>query len=451
MWSSTAKKIKDLSPQIQKEVAYQIDKGERVSALVQATLILFLFFVWLIAPKADDAVQSFEAIPIVLMFYVPVLALRVYWSFKGGIHETTSFLITIIDISAITILIFLYHIQYDVVPSASLKSPTFLFLIVVIATRSLSLRPSLVALSTGLAVFFWFVLTFYTLQHPETSITNSFVEYTSSGKVLIGAEVEKILALLAVGLVLVFGVKGTLAMLVRGVEATEHRKSLSMFFSQEVSELIASGKISFQPGKGEKRLAAVLFVDLRGFTKLSQEVSPDETLKILSEYHQFIVPIINRNGGTVDKFLGDGILAHYGAVVPSATYAADVVKTIEESIVAIRKWNEQRQSQGLKPLVLNYAATEGLVVFGATGESKRLEMTIIGEPVNLAAKLEKFNKELGADACMTTKLIHQAKDQNYELQIETKVANQQSVPGTQEPIDVCYIPQTGAEALKRAI
>ena len=439
----------DLSPQIRTQVEKRRETGERISAMVQTLLIVFLALIWLISPKAEDGEHSFEAIPTLLLFYGPILVLRVYWSVKGMIREAASILLTIIDIAAITSLIFLYHIQYEVPPAVSLKSPTFIFLVLVIATRTLSLKPSIVAVSTGVAMLFWSLLTVYTLQHPETLVTRSFIEYSSSQKILIGAEVEKIIALFAIGTVLVMTVNAANSLLVSAIEATEQKKSLSMFFSDHVSELINSGQIEFTPGKGNKRMASVLFIDLRGFTKLSQELDPDETLNILCEYHSRIVPVINNNGGTVDKFLGDGILAHFGASVPSATYAADALVTIEQCIDSVQEWNRERNAKGLSPMEVNYSGAVGVVVFGATGDTNRLEMTVIGEPVNLAAKLEKFNKQLDAQATVTVKLLQHAFDQSQQPKYEFRVASKQKVPGMEKLIDVYYLPSDKSK-LKRS-
>ena len=279
--------LKSLPPEVLESINKRIDLGEKVTACIQFGWIFFIFIIWLISPKALDASKSFEAIPILIGFYTPILSLRLYWAFKKEIPETTSILFSIIDIAAIMSLIFFYHIQYMQVPSLSLKSPTFVLLFVIIATRTLSFRPSLIITTTFSSVVLWLALTIYSLNHESIEVTRSFVEYFSSAKVLIGAEVEKILALILMGFVLTLAVRNSMITLMESIVATEQRKSLSLFFSPEIEEKIRNGLIEYKPGHGETRTAAVMFIDLRGFTKLSEKLEPNFVLSILKDYTNY--------------------------------------------------------------------------------------------------------------------------------------------------------------------
>ena len=79
-------------------------------------------------------------------------------------------------------------------------------------------------------------------------------------------------------------------------------------------------------------------VDIRGFTRLASVIKPDDLISLLAEYQARMVPIIRRHSGTIDKFLGDGIMATYGAAVTSKSYAADALKTVDEIIAAANSW-----------------------------------------------------------------------------------------------------------------
>lgn len=434
---------RDLGPQVTKEINRHIQFGERIAASLQVLIIFFMIIVWLFAAKSQSAREhSFQSIPVVMSIYGPLLLMRLYWAYRGKIDEAMSTLYTFIDIVAIIILIFLYHLEYQALPSMSLKSPTFQFLIVTVSLRCLSFRANQVLFATFLASLGWTGLTLFAINHSDSVITRSFFEYTSTDKILLGAEVEKIIALLLVGGVLSLAVRGAKQTLENAVLATQQRENLSLFFSPEVSELIRAGKIDIAPGKGEKRLAAVLFLDLRNFTKIAQTMDPDHVMNLLIEYQKLIVPIILKHRGTVDKFLGDGILAHFGAAYSTPSYASDCLLAVNEIVTSISQWNNERAKKDLPLLELNMAGASGLVIFGATGGDQRLEMTIIGPAVNLAAKLEKHNKVMESCVCISRKLLQQAKDQGFNPSPGYILASDQMVAGLDGSIDIYHLPKS---------
>lgn len=158
-------------------------------------------------------------------------------------------------------------------------------------------------------------------------------------------------------------------------------------------------------------------------------------------YHEIIVPIINQHGGTIDKFMGDGVLVHFGAASHSSSYAKDSMKTIQD-IINHPKVNSSGQTETTPGnLVINISVAIGPVLFGATGVNNRLEMTIIGRTVNLAAKLEKFNKELNSQVVLTNKVINTAKEQGFLIPNNLySLAKDQTLTELNTPIDLYYIP-----------
>ena len=116
-------------------------------------------------------------------------------------------------------------------------------------------------------------------------------------------------------------------------------------------------------------------------------------MKLLQDYQGRVCPLIVSNGGSIDKFLGDGILASFGAVAASTTAAADALRAADAVLAAADRWADERRAAGLSPLSVGLAVASGRVVFGAVGDGERLELTVIGDAVNFAAKLEKHNKD----------------------------------------------------------
>ncbi len=178
---------------------------------------------------------------------------------------------------------------------------------------------------------------------------------------------------------------------------------------------------------------------MRGFTKLVGQASADEVIGLLAEYQARMVPVIQKHGGTIDKFLGDGIMATFGAAVPSTTYAADALAALEEALREARDWQDERMAEGRPSPTVNGAVATGRILFGAVGDETRLEYTVIGDAVNLSAKLEKANKELGARAVCDAASYELALQQGYRLPEERPRHAGIEIAGTDRPMDVVVI------------
>jgi adenylate cyclase len=144
---------------------------------------------------------------------------------------------------------------------------------------------------------------------------------------------------------------------------------------------------------GEKKRLTILFSDVRSFTTLTEKSDPVELLQQLNEYLEAMTEIIFRHDGIVDKFIGDGIMAHWGAFTPerpNALLAARAALDMLESLVVL---NERWILRGRPPLDIGVGINTGEVIFGNVGTGKKQDFTAIGDGVNLAARLESANKE----------------------------------------------------------
>ena len=197
--------------------------------------------------------------------------------------------------------------------------------------------------------------------------------------------------------------------------------------------------MSIRAGEGELRDVAILTVDLRGFTRLSTELQPDEVMKLLQNYQHRVCPLIVAAGGSIDKFLGDGILASFGAVTPSPTAAADALRAAEAVMEAATAWAAERRAAGLPPLDIGLAASSGRVVFGAVGDGERLEFTVIGDAVNFASKLEKHNKVERTRAITDGATYALAERQGYRPAAPLERRPGRQVGGVGESVDIVVL------------
>ena len=273
----------------------------------------------------------------------------------------------------------------------------------------------------------------------DTMVTRDYVAYLTSNSVLLGAEFDKIISMLMVTAILAMAVTRARSLLVQSVTETTAVRELSRFFSPEIAQQITDSENEIAVGQGVEREAAVLNVDLRGFTVFAGQVEPDELIAVLSEYQSRMLSAIQRHGGCVDKFMGDGIMATFGAAVRNDTFAADAFAAVEDVLAEAISWNDERRAAGKPAMEVNAAVATGRVVFGAVGDANRLEYTIIEPPANLAAKLEKQNKTEHTLALTTAEALNLAETQGYRPAATFERRNGTQIADINEPVDLVVL------------
>ncbi|MFT3922686.1 MAG: adenylate/guanylate cyclase domain-containing protein [Myxococcales bacterium] len=164
------------------------------------------------------------------------------------------------------------------------------------------------------------------------------------------------------------------------------RDRFQRLLSPAIAEQVIAGKVEVAKG-GEQRQTTVLFSDIRGFTSMSESRNAQEIVDMLNEYFELMVDIVFRYEGTLDKFVGDEIMALYGSPVTHADDPIRAVRTALEMLNVLNDWNAERAAKGKVPVVIGIGINTGEVVAGYLGSSKALEYTVIGDSVNTGARL----------------------------------------------------------------
>ena len=158
-----------------------------------------------------------------------------------------------------------------------------------------------------------------------------------------------------------------------------------------VEEMIATGK---KPKLGgEKQNLTILFTDLKGFTALSEKMAPEDLVSFLNEYFDIMTNVLKAEGGTLDKYIGDSIMAFYGAPLPLEKHALRACKTALKMQKKLDTWNESHPE--LDDVSLRIGINTDDVIVGNTGSEKFMNYTVIGDGVNVASRLESINKQFG--------------------------------------------------------
>lgn len=413
-WASAGTPGDSVPSRIRAAIEQQQDDSERLTAWIQLGIVLFFAVLYSVAPKTYTGNLMYPPVTMALAGFVVAAVLRLIVAHRGRVPGWFVGGLIVADMTLLLLLIWSFHMQYEQPPAFSLKAPTLLYVFIFIALRTLRFEARYVLLAGGAAAVGWMVLASWAVFADPGMVTRDYVYYLTANAVLIGAEIDKVITILLVTAVLSLALVRARRLLVQSVVEAAAARDLSRFFAPETADRITGAEHQVRPGHGEAREAAILTVDIRGFTQLAKSLPPSDLIGVLVEYQSRMIPAIQRHGGSIDKFLGDGILATFGAAMPSDTYAADALRALEAVIAAGDAWNRSRVETGDESLVLGAAVATGRVVFGAVGDESRLEYTVIGDAVNLAAKLEKHNKAIGARATAPSEAYDLAVSQGYQ-------------------------------------
>ncbi len=167
------------------------------------------------------------------------------------------------------------------------------------------------------------------------------------------------------------------------------------FVSNEVKDKILSHAGTL--GHGEKKIVAILFCDIRGFTSFSEKVAPEKVVEYLNEYLDAMVRAIASAGGTIDKFIGDAIMAVFGGVMDVENSCDSALAAALLMRASLAELNGRRQAAGLEPIQNGIGIHYGEVLQGAIGSAERKDFTVIGDAVNSASRIEGLCKEFKTD------------------------------------------------------
>jgi class 3 adenylate cyclase len=212
-------------------------------------------------------------------------------------------------------------------------------------------------------------------------------------------------------------------------EATRVRGVLARYVSEQVASTVLQegGEL----GSGRRQHATLMFTDIRGFTNMSEQLPPERVVSILNAYFSRMVDVLFQYDGMLDKYIGDGMMAVFGAPVPHDDHAWRAVQAAIAMRTQLEAFNGERVSQGEAPLKIGIGIHTGECVVGNIGTERRLDYTAIGDTVNTASRIEGMTKDHGVDILMSAETLAEVRDR-----VIVRAVPGVHIRGKAEPIDL---------------
>ncbi len=391
----------------------QQQNSEELIAWVQLIIISFFGFLYLISPRGFQNTE-FAPVPYALAGFFGFCVVRLILTHKRVFPRTLPLVGVVADILLLLMLVWIFHIQYMQPAPFYLKVPTLLYVFIFIALRALRFDPVFVIVGGVTAAVGWIGLVVYAIHTGPMGmdvLTRDFVEYTTAHRVLIGAEMDKILVVLTVTAILALTLIRARRLLESAVSSGTTAKDLSRFVAPELVDRIATGETEIKPGTSELRTASILFTDIEGFSTISEKLDPQGLMQTLNDYFAAMSEIINRHGGVIEQYQGDALLVSFNASRPLDDHSDCAIRTALD----IQQLMETTTFGDGLTLRTRCGINTGEVVVGAFGSSDRLLFTVHGDEVNIAARLEQMNKDYGTYVLVSDAAIRQCSNE-YDLE-----------------------------------
>ncbi len=423
-----------------KSLETEIMVSDRLRAAIVGTVFLVvslgLFVVWTQRAwfeTGPGALTFLGKVPYPIAFGVLAL-LGVYeWGYRfvTGILMAKGFktpfpariLNATLEISVPTLALYLLS---TVVPAETALNlpPVFLYYFF-LALATLRLDPALALYSGILAGLEFAGLAAFLLKGASTTITQDFL----------GLYLSKAAMLAGTGLVLTFVTQQIRSRIVHLLETREKQSRTAAIFGQHVSPAVMEKLLNQKTElESEVRHVTVMFLDIRNFTTFSENRTPDEVVNYLNRLFSFMVDTVNDHQGIINKFLGDGFMAVFGAPLDDGESELNALKAAVEISDRLKK----ALAEGLEPTKIGIGLHSGNAVTGSVGSALRQEYTIIGDVVNLASRIESQTKNHEAEILVSKEFWDAAKLSETNL-LAGQSVGLVTVKGREAPVELIKI------------
>ncbi len=292
-----------------------------------------------------------------------------------------------------------------------LRFENFLYFFVLGAGVVLTYSPRLVLLNGIATAVLWTVATWIVASLPDSRLLalgadlggDWRLDYLHENAVLADAWLQQICVFLIYAGIMAALVQRARALVQTQVDTERERANLARYFSPNIVDDLAHAD---QPlGPVRRQDVAVLFADIVGFTRLAENAEPEAVIGLLRAFHGRMEAAVFTHGGTLDKYIGDAVMATFGTPEAKPGDPADALACARAMIESVATWNGERAAAGDEAIRVAIGVHYGPVVLGDIGGTHRLEFTVIGDTVNVASRLEQLARPLGTALVISEDLV----------------------------------------------
>ena len=349
-------------------------------------VVVFLILVaTLSVAKQHDSLYAHASL-IVSYGVVTLLVLAHAYARRGPYWLSTAFVV--VDAMLVVVLFHEHLLASNTGFDHSLTAPALAVAFLLLTQVALRLEPKLVLLFAGLVILGWLSLLAAAIaghSRAELMLDNDWAVFWTEGALATAFGFAAFVCWLLTN--------DHSVLLEEALRSERRRKNLARFFSPSVLSELQSTGVSL---KLSRRPAAVMFVDLRSFTRFSEETPPEKVASLLAEYRELVTEAVFANGGMIDKFIGDGVMAAFGQPNTAVDDAARALKCALQLRKTLARWKAQRSRRGEGVLDAGIGLHVGTVVGGILESGSHDEFTLLGDAVNVAQRLERLTRPLNA-------------------------------------------------------
>lgn len=338
-------------------------------------------------------------------------------------HPSLPYAFVLLDSAAIAAALTMQARMHGMDVSHEFSLPLFSLAFVVLIHAALRYRPALVLFGAGAFISFLFLLppllrAYLDERHAALGISTPTLAQQEDVTLHDIGFLPLLFLVLAVFL-LYYIVRRTRGLARLALLDGQRVAQLTRFFSPEVANrLVAEHDEGIS--RGRRQMVSILFIDIRGFTRLSENMTPEELTELLASFRSEVCQIIFDHGGTIDKFIGDAVLAAFGTPDTKADDAERATKAAFAVCRGIRAWHDRRKKRGEPCALVGVGAHSGEVYAGVIASGDILEHSVIGDAVNVAQRLERLTRRLDADVVLSDQLLKASGLEATELDLVRK-------------------------------
>jgi adenylate cyclase len=374
-----------------------------------------------------------------------VTGLAQLWLYARGIAPVASYVFALIDALALAAVLLLPNpfATPAVPPALPLRFASFLYFFVLLMQMAFSFRPRLLLWTTACGIgawtlgYLWIVNGPGIVMDPPGADTQTRLGIYFSPNYISHLKFQtEIVVFLVVGTGLALLVRRSRTLVTERTEAERARGNLARYFSPKVVDVLAErdeplGRVRRQP-------VGVLFADLVGFTTMAEEMTPEDVMTMLREFHGRMEEEVFRHGGCLEKFIGDALLATFGVPDVGTRDATDTLACAHGMLAALETWNRERVKTGLPPIRMGLGLHYGPVVAGDIGSRRSMAFATVGDTTNVTSRLQALTRELDTTIVVSGALVAAVERENADRALLQGLTprGRHTLRGRDTPIDL---------------